>query len=107
MSRVGRLEARRLALLARCEQQRFEIAYRVRQLTPAALLSRWTRHAPASAASHPLRWVVSLATLLIMLRERRLIGWVERLSVGAAVISRAAVFLRLFRRLRALRGAPR
>jgi hypothetical protein len=107
MSRVGQLEARRLALLARCDQQRFELAYRVRQLTPGALLSRWTRRAPASAANHPLRWVMSLATLIILLRQRRLIGWVERLSVGAAVISRAAAFLRLFRRLQALRGATR
>ncbi len=107
MSRVGQLEARRLALLARCDQQRFELAYRVRQLTPGALLSRWTRRAPASAANHPLRWIVYLATLIVLLRERRLIGWVERLSVGAALISRAAVFLRLFRRLQALRGAPR
>ncbi len=107
MSRVRQLEARRLALLARCEQQRFEIAYRVRQLTPAALLSRWTRRPPDSAANHPLRWVLSLATLIIMLRERRLFGWVERLSVGAAVVSRATALLRLFRRQPAQRGATR
>jgi hypothetical protein len=85
MSRVGQLEARRLALLARCDQQRFELAYRVRQLTPGALLSRWTRRAPASAANHPLRWMVSLATLIVLLRERRLIVDLARGGVPQVV----------------------
>lgn len=107
MSRLRELEARRLALLARCDRQRLEIAYRLAQVSPAAQLARWTRWAPYTAGGHPLRWLVSLATLVIMMRERKLIGWVERLTLGASMVSRAAAVVRLFRQLRGPRGASR
>ena len=107
MRRLHELEARRLNLIARCEQQRLEIAYRLAQLSPAAQLSNWTRRAPTSAASHPLKWLVSLATLLVMMRERRLVGWIGRLSAGAALLSRASAIVRLLRQIRSLSGAGR
>ena len=107
MRRLHELEARRLNLIARCEQQRLEIAYRLAQLSPAAQLSNWTRRAPTSAATHPLRWLVSLATLLIMMRERRLVGWIGKLSAGAALLSRASAIVRLLRQIRSLSGAVR
>ena len=107
MRRLHELEARRRSLIARCEQQRLEIAYRIAELSPAAQLSNWTRRAPTSAATHPLRWLVSLATLLIMMRERRLVGWIGKLSAGAALLSRASAIVRLLRQIRSLSGAVR
>jgi hypothetical protein len=105
MRRLHELEARRLSLIARCEQQRLEIAYRMAELSPAAQLSNWTRRAPTSAASHPLKWLLSLATLLVMMRERRLIGWVGKVSAGVALLSRARAIVNLLRQLRSLSGA--
>lgn len=107
MRRLHELEARRRNLIARCEQQRLEIAYRVAELSPLAQLSSWTRKAPASAASHPFAWLVSLATLLVMMRERRVVGWIGRVSAGVALLSRATAIVRLLRQLRSLSGAVR
>lgn len=107
MRRLHELEARRRSLIARCEQQRLEIAYRVAQLSPGALLSQWTRRAPTSAASHPFAWLVSLGTLVLMLRERRAFSWMERLTRGMSLVSRAAVVVRLLRQIRSLSGAAR
>ncbi len=107
MRRLRELETRRLNLIARCEQQRLEIAYRISELSPAAQLSSLTRRAPTSAASHPFAWLVSLATLLIMMRERRLVGWIGKVSAGMALLSRATAVVRLLRQLRSLAGGVR
>jgi hypothetical protein len=107
MRRLHELEARRLNLIARCEQQRLEIAYRIAELSPAAQLSKLTRRAPTSAASHPLAWLVSLATVIFMMRERRIVGWIGKVSAGMALLSRATTVVRLLRQLRSLRGAAR
>jgi hypothetical protein len=107
MRRLRELETRRLNLIARCEQQRLEIAYRISELSPAAQLSNLTRRAPSSAASHPFAWLVSLATLLIMMRERRLVGWIGKVSAGMALLSRASSVVRLLRQLRSLAGGVR
>src|SRR6185312_17528410 len=82
MRRLHELEARRLNLIARCEQQRLAIAYRLAQLSPAAQLAHLTRRAPTSAASHPLAWLASLATLIFMMRERRIVGLIGKVSAG-------------------------
>ena len=105
MRRLHDLEARRLSLIARCEQQRLEITYRIAELSPAAQLSSWTRRTPA--ASHPLAWLVSLGTLLLMLRERRLVGWIGKVSAGVALFSRATAVVRLLRQLRSLSASAR
>lgn len=107
MRRLHELEARRISLIARCEQQRLELAYRIAELSPAAQLSNLTRRAPASAVSHPLAWLVSLATLLMMFRERRLVGWIGKVGAGVALVSRARAIVRLLRQLRSLSGAAR
>lgn len=107
MRRLHELEARRRGLIARCEQQRLEVAYRIAELSPAAQLSNFTRRAPSSAASHPLAWLVSLATLLVMMRERRLVGWIGKVSAGMALLSRASAIVRLLRQIRSLSGAAR
>jgi len=107
MTRLHDLEVRRRTLIARCEQQRLEVAYRLAELSPAAQLSHWTRRAPTSAASHPFKWLVSLATLLVMMRERRVVGWIGKVSAGVALLSRATAIVRLFRQIRSLSGGVR
>lgn len=107
MRRLHELEARRRTLMARCEQQRLEIAYRIAELSPAAQLASWTRRAPTSAATHPLKWLVSLATLLVMMRERRVMGWIGKVSAGVALLSRATAIVRLLRQIRSLSGVER
>ncbi|HEY7888441.1 MAG TPA: hypothetical protein VIC29_09475 [Steroidobacteraceae bacterium] len=107
MRRLHELEARRRTLIARCEQQRLEIAYRLAELSPAAQLSQWTRRAPTSAASHPFAWLVSLATLFVMMRERRLVGWIGKVSAGVALLSRASAVVKLLRQIRSLSAAVR
>ena len=107
MRRLHQLEARRRNLIARCEQQRLEIAYRIAELSPAAQLSNWTRRAPASAATHPLKWLLSLATLLVMMRERRVVGFIGKVSAGVALLSRASAIVRLLRQIRSMNGAAR
>lgn len=107
MRRLQDLEARRLSLIARCEQQRLEITYRLAELSPAAQLAHWTRRAPTSAASHPLAWLLSLGTLLVMMRERRLVGWIGKVSAGVALLSRARAIVRLLRQLRSLSASVR
>lgn len=97
MRRLRELEARRRTLIARCERQRLEIADRIADLSPTAQLAQWTRRAPASAANHPLAWLMSLATLLVMVRERRIVGWVGKVSAGVALLSRAAAIFRSLR----------
>ncbi|HEY1892491.1 MAG TPA: hypothetical protein VGG63_18995 [Steroidobacteraceae bacterium] len=107
MRRLHELEARRRNLIARCEQQRLEIAYRIAELSPAAQLSNWTRRAPASAATHPFKWLLSLGTLLLMMRERRVVGFIGKLSAGVALLSRASAIVRLLRQIRSMNGAAR
>jgi hypothetical protein len=107
MRRLHELEARRRNLIARCEQQRLEIAYRISELNPATQLAHWTRRAPTSAASHPFKWLVSLATLLIMMRERRVFGWIGKVSAGVALLSRASAIVRLLRQIRSAGGEAR
>ncbi len=110
MNRIADLERRRLALLARCEQQRLELTYRVSQLRPAADLSSWTRRASAhSFLNHPTGWIAAAAALLWIARPRRLltgVGWVTGLL---ALASRASALLRLVAQLRStfasLKGA--
>ncbi|MGH8288157.1 MAG: hypothetical protein ACREV7_03895 [Steroidobacteraceae bacterium] len=107
MRRLHELETRRLRLIARCEQQRLEIAYRISELSPAAQLLNFTRRAPTSAASHPLAWLVSLGTLLVMMRERRVLGWIGKVSAGVALLSRVTAIVRLLRQLRSLSASVR
>jgi hypothetical protein len=107
MRRLHELEARRRTLMARCEQQRLEIAYRISELSPKTQLAHWTRRAPNTAANHPFAALMSLATLLIMMRERRVFGWIGKLSAGVALLSRASSIVRLLRQLRSMAGEAR
>jgi hypothetical protein len=107
VSRLDELETRRRSLMGRCEQQRLEIAYRMAQISPAALLSNWSRRAPQSAATYPLAWLVSLGALIVMMRERRLVGWIGKVGAAVALLSRTTAMVRLLRQLRSLSAAAR
>jgi hypothetical protein len=103
-SRIDALEARRRALLQRCDEQRLELAYRVAQIRPAAALTAWTRRAGArSAADHPLAWVAGISGLALMLfRRRRLLSGVGWITGLIALASRATMILRVIAQARAV-----
>jgi hypothetical protein len=102
--RIEALEARRRALLQRCEEQRLELAYRVAQIRPAAALTAWSKRTGArSAAEHPLAWAAGLGGLALMLFRRRGllsgVGWITGLL---ALATRATSILRVIAQLRAI-----
>jgi len=103
MKRIEALEARRRALLARCDQQRAEIAYRIARIRPGMQMVQWTRRAPQSAADHPLAWLAAIASLILMLRRRKLISWLPWITGVLSLVSRAARLIRLIGQLRTLR----
>lgn len=100
MKGLRALEARRLELLARCDQQRLQLGDCLVRLAPSAQLARLARGAPVSGARSALFWLVSLTTLILRRRERRLSGWVARMALGASVILRAVEIVRLIRQQR-------
>jgi hypothetical protein len=108
MKRLETLEARRRALLARCDQQRVEIAYHIAKVAPGTQLARWTNRAPRSGEGHSLAWLAAIASLIVMLRPpRRLISWLAWITGALSLVSRAARVLRLIAHLRALRSGFR
>jgi len=109
MSRTAELEARRKVLLARCEEQRAELAYRIEQIRPAAQVMNWTQHAPGlgMAANHPLAWIAALAGIVTLFRPKRLLTWLTFASGALSILSRASALLKLFATLRSLRSGFR
>jgi len=105
MRRLQALEARRRALLAQCDRQRAEIAYRIARIRPGMQIVRWTRRAPQSAADHPLAWLAAVASVIVMVRRRKLISWLPWIAGVLSLVSRAARLIRLVGQLRAPRGA--
>jgi hypothetical protein len=105
-SRIDTLEARRQALLNKCEEQRLELAYRVSQLTPKAALTAWGRRSGKSAGKNPLAWIAGAAGLLLMLRRRRhsgsALGGVGLVTGLLALATRATTILRVLAQLRAI-----
>jgi len=100
--RIDALEARRQALLNRCEEQRLELAYRVAQIRPSAQLTAWTRRSGAASGKHPLAWIAGLVGLVLMLRRRRALSSVGAITGLIALATRTTTILRLIAQLRAL-----
>jgi len=101
-SRIDALEARRQALLNKCEEQRLELAFRVAQINPSAQLTAWTRRSARGAGKNPAVWIAALGGLLMMMRRRRVlssVGWVTGLL---ALATRASTVLRVIAQLRAV-----
>jgi hypothetical protein len=105
-SRIDALEARRRALLSRCEEQRLELAYRLAQITPKAALTALGRRSGKSAGKNPLAWLAGVAGLLVMLRRRGRstpgLGGVGLIAGLVALASRATTILRVLAQLRAV-----
>ena len=112
MSRLRTLQARRRLLIARCENERLELAEHLGHLkhSPLSRAAGELYAAPhdgaVAALARPLTWAAALAGLLLLRRPRQiltLLGWARTaLAFGA----RAALVLRLFEQWRsAKRGA--
>ena len=101
-NRIEALEARRRALLNKCEEQRLELAYRFAQIRPREQLTAWSRHSANGASKNPLAWVAALAGLLMMLRKRRVLSGVGWITGLLALTSRATTVLRVLAQLRAV-----
>lgn len=102
-SRIEALEARRQALLNKCEEQRLELSYRVAQITPTAALTALTRRSGKSARKNSLAWIAGVAALLLMLRRRRRsVAGVGLITTLLALATRASTILRVLAQLRAI-----
>ncbi len=112
-SRIDALEARRQALLNKCEEQRLELAYRVAQITHRNALTAWSRSRRAGGKGGMtsfLPLIAGVGGLLMMLlrrRRRRSRGGGAGLGVGfittvLALTTRATTVLRILAQLRAL-----
>jgi hypothetical protein len=107
--RAAELEARRQALLARCEAQRVGLAGRVAELRQGPL--RWSR--PVAAAAHavgssaavrqPLAWVAAVVSLILLGRRREVLAflvWARSLLALLARITQAVTLIGSLRRSR-------
>jgi len=112
-TRLDALEARRQALLNKCEEQRLELSYRVAQITPRAALTAWSRRAGGGKGiKKALPLIASALGLLMMfLRRRRRsrrtgsgfgFGGVGLATGLFALATRATTILRVVAQLRAL-----
>jgi hypothetical protein len=107
MSRTAELEERRRILLARCGEQRAELAYRLEQLRPSAQVANWSHRAPGLAANHPLAWIAAVAGLVSLFRPKKLLSWMTFATGALSILSRATTLLKLFSTLRSLRSGFR
>ena len=114
MKRLAELEARRRELLARCETERAELAWRLGELGP----KRWAQAVAGSAAAgadgalrsqkrHPLAWVVAVAALLLLRRPRDALFLLGRARGAISLVARATEVLALVGALRSKRRGPR
>lgn len=103
MSRMKDLEERRRALLARCEAQRAELAYRLEQMRPRSQLASFSQKAPEMAMNHPLAWLAAAAGIITLLRPKRLLSWLTFATGAVSILSRATQLLKVFVALRSLR----
>jgi hypothetical protein len=107
-TRLDSLEARRQALLNKCEEQRLELAYRVAQITPRSALTAWSKRAGGKAGKNFVPWIAGAAGLLMMLLRRRRryrgggFGGIGLVTTLLALTTRATSILRVLAQLRSL-----
>ena len=104
MSRLKALEARRQLLLQRCDEQRDELAERLSQLSPGALLRNAAGAGASGKPRHPLAWAAALGAVLLVGRAREILTWVLWVRSAITVAGRAAQLLRLLGQPRAQRA---
>jgi hypothetical protein len=98
------LRARRADLLARCAEQRADLARRIAELRPGAVGGGdGAETAERVGARHPLGWIAVLGGLLLVTRAREVLSFLMFARSCVALVSRAAQLLRLV----GLRTAPR
>jgi hypothetical protein len=97
MSRLKQLEARRRVLLGRCEEQREELAARLAQLSPAAVL----HDSGLTRLGHPLAWAAALGAMLFFGRTRKVVTAVLWVREVLAFARRATQLVRLLTQARA------
>ncbi len=100
MSRLKQLEARRRALLERCDEQREELAARLAALNPMTVL----QGSGISQLRHPLAWAAALAGMLLLGRTRRLLTIVLWMRAALTFARRARHLVRVLGELRARRA---
>jgi hypothetical protein len=93
MSRLAELRARREELLARCTEQRAELAQRIAELR-GGLLARPGTQRPGSAGLHPLAWVALLFTARLIGRGREMMSLVMFVRSAVAIAARAVQLYR-------------
>jgi hypothetical protein len=107
MSRVGELERRRRALLARCDEQRGELAYRLAQVRPAQQLSAFTGRAPGMglglALNNPVALIAAIAGAVALFRPKRMLGLLSFATGAMGLMSRATAIWKVFQSLKSLR----
>lgn len=110
------LEARRRALLARCDAQRAELAQRLGQLSPRNLFGAAAGGAdsgPMAAlkrSRHPLAWVAAIAGMIAFGRTREVLTAVVWARSALSLIARVTEVVSLagaLRRARPRRAQPR
>lgn len=107
MKRMSELEARRRALLARCEAQRAEVSWRLAQLSPRRWTRAWAEGLQGNGAAgvrtrgrHPLAWAVAAAALLLLRRPREALMMLARARGALSLVTRAAEVMSLVGALR-------
>jgi hypothetical protein len=100
MSRLKQLEARRRLLLGRCEEQREDLAARLEQLSPTAML----QGAGITRLGHPLAWAAVLAAMALFGRTRKVLTAVLWMRSVLAFARRATHLVRLLTQARATRA---
>jgi hypothetical protein len=103
---MKQLEARRRALLKRCDEQRAELATRLAQLSPASLLRGSADGSTAGRLRHPLAWAAALAGLLFLGRTREVLTFVLWIRSALALAGRAAQLVRLLTQPRSPGAEP-
>ncbi len=90
MSRMTELRARRAHLLARCAEQRADLARRIAELRPgAAGGGHGAEAAERGGAHHPLGWIAVLGGLLLVTRAREVLSLLLFMRSAAALAARA------------------
>jgi hypothetical protein len=100
MSRLKQLEARRRVLLGRCDEQREELAARLGQLSPAAMLE----DSGLTRLGHPLAWAAALGAMLLFGRTRKVLTAVLWMRSALAFARRATDLVRLLKQARTAPG---
>jgi hypothetical protein len=108
MRQIDILEARRRTLLARCDQQRIDLSYRIERLAPGKHFSSWMStlgRLTRSGMSSPLAfWGITLGFTLLFLRPRRVLGRLAWLSTALALVSRVSQITRIIGQWRDVRA---